>query len=151
MDGKTVAAKSKGLVGEFREFIARGNVIDMAVGVIMGSSFTAIVNSLVKEVLMPAIGFLVGGVDFSQLKWVLSPATEAAEEVAVLYGSFLNQVINFLIVAFVVFLMVKMINRFHRKEEAPPAPPKAPEPSEEVKALLEIRDLLKEGRSLSND
>ena len=109
--------KAKGFWGEFKQFISRGNVIDMAVGVIIGTAFTAIVNSLVKEVIMPFVGWLIGGINFSDFKIVLSPAVGETPEVAILYGSFLNQIINFLIIAFVVFVMVKAINSLHRKKE----------------------------------
>ena len=99
--------KKTKIVNEFKEFISRGNVVDMAVGVIIGSAFTAIVNSLVKEVIMPAIGYVISGVDFTALKIVLAPATEEKAEVAILYGSFIQQIINFLIIALVVFFMGK--------------------------------------------
>lgn len=132
------------MVAEFREFISRGNVVDLAVGVIIGASFGAIVKSLVDQVIMPPIGLILGGIDFSKLEWVLKPedpATEAVEKVAIQYGAFLNTVIQFLIVAFVVFMLVKAINAVRRKQaEAPEAPP-APTASEAL--LAEIRDLLK--------
>jgi len=132
------------LVQEFREFIARGNVVDLAVGVIIGASFGKIVTSLVEQVVMPPIGIVLGGVDFSNLRLVLrpeDPATEAIEEVAIQYGAFLNTVIQFLIVAFVIFLMVKAINRLKRAEAAAPDVPHAPTVSETL--LAEIRDELK--------
>ena len=133
------------IVSEFREFIERGNVIDLAVGVIIGASFNAIVKSLVDQVVMPPIGLLTGGIDFSRLKWVLrpeDPATEAVEQVAIQYGAFINTVIQFLIVAFVVFLMVKAINNLRRAEAAKPDPaPAAPTATEAL--LAEIRDELK--------
>jgi large conductance mechanosensitive channel len=131
---------------EFREFIARGNVVDLAVGVIIGGAFGAIVKSLVEQVVMPPIGLLLGRVDFSKLEWVLTPedpATEAVEKVAIAYGAFINTIIQFLIVALVVFLAVKVINQLRREQAAAPAPevPPAPTPSEAL--LTEIRDLLK--------
>jgi len=133
------------LLGEFREFAARGNVVDLAVGVIIGAAFGKIVTSLVEQVVMPPIGLVLGRVDFSELKWVLAPedpATEAIEEVAIQYGAFINTVIQFLIVAFVVFLMVKAINRLRRAEAAQPDPLSAgPTPTEAL--LAEIRDELK--------
>lgn len=132
--------KTKGLLVEFKQFISRGNVIDMAVGVIIATSFTAIVNSLVKEIIMPSVGHLIGGIDFTSLKIVLTPAANDAPEVAILYGSFINQVINFIIIAFVIFSVVKVINRFRTKKEAEVS---APVISEEVVLLTEIRDLLK--------
>jgi large conductance mechanosensitive channel len=107
------------LVKEFKTFIARGNVIDLAVGIIIGSAFTSIVNSLVKEIIMPPIGLVVGKVNFSDLKLVLQPAIESSNtpEVAILYGSFLQQLLNFLIVATVVFFLVKGVNALKKKEE----------------------------------
>jgi len=135
----------KKFMAEFKEFISRGNVVDMAVGVVVGSAFTAIVNSLVKDVIMPFIGWLIGGVDFSQFKIVLAPAVGETPEVAILYGTFINQIINFLILAFVVFTVVKFINKLHRKKEEEPEPePEAPaEPPVDDQLLTEIRDLLK--------
>ena len=139
-----MSEQKKGFFAEFKEFISRGNVVDMAVGVVVGTAFTAIVNSLVKEVIMPLVGWLIGGVDFSQFKIVLAPAVGETPEVAILYGSFLNQIVNFLIIAFVVFTMVKALNRFRRKKEAAPAAP--PAPPADVALLTEIRDLLRERR-----
>lgn len=134
----------KGFVAEFKEFISRGNVMDMAVGIIIGSAFTKIVTSLVNDLIMPLIGFIIGGINFSDFRWVLREATETAEEVAFCYGSFIQAVIDFLLIALVVFCMIKTINRFHRKKEEPaPAPAPEPEPSNEEKLLTEIRDLLK--------
>jgi large conductance mechanosensitive channel len=134
------------LRNEFKEFAARGNVVDLAVGVIIGAAFGKIVTSLVEQVVMPPIGLVLGRVDFSELKWVLAPedpATEAIEEVAIQYGAFLNTVIQFVIVAFVVFLMIKAINRLRRAEAAQPDPaPAAPTPSERL--LTEIRDALRD-------
>lgn len=138
--------EKKGIVAEFKEFITRGNVMDMAVGIIMGGAFTAIVTSLVNDLLMPVIGVLFGGLDFSTLKYVVRAADEAAgiEEAAIKYGSFIQAIVNFLLIAVVIFLMVKGINKMRRKKEEPaPAPAPDPEPSEEVKLLTEIRDALK--------
>ena len=119
---------------EFRDFINRGNVIDLAVAVILGAAFTAIVNSLVNDIIMPLIGVLLGGIDFSTLSVTIGSAVIA-------YGAFIQAVINFLIIAFVVFLIVKAINQMQKpKSEAPTAPP---EPSDEIKLLTEIRDTLK--------
>jgi large conductance mechanosensitive channel len=126
---------------EFREFIARGNVVDLAVGVVIGGAFGAIVKSLVDQIIMPPVGLLTGGVDFATLKWVLKPAAGKTAEVAVGYGVFVNAVIQFLIVAAAIFLMVKAINSVRREEAAAPAEPPAPTPSEAL--LTEIRDLLK--------
>ena len=135
----------KNFLDEFKKFISRGNVVDMAVGVIVGSAFTAIVNSLVKDVVTPLIGVITGGVDFTQMKYVITPAVGETPEVAILYGNFIQAIINFIIIAFVVFCMVKLINNMRakmekEKEEAPAEPPKS---SEEVVLLTEIRDLLK--------
>lgn len=128
---------------EFREFIARGNVVDLAVGVIIGGAFGAIVKSLVDQVVMPPIGLLTSGVDFAKLEWVLKPADEANKKaaVAIQYGAFINTVIQFLIVAFVIFLLVKAINSLRRQEAEAPAAPPAPTTTEAL--LTEIRDLLK--------
>jgi large conductance mechanosensitive channel len=134
-----------GLVTEFKEFIARGNVVDLAVGVIIGASFGKIVTSLVEQVVMPPIGLLLGKVDFSNLEWVLvpeNPLTEEVEKVAIQYGAFINTVIQFLIVAMVVFLMVKLVNKLRREQAAAPeAAPAAPTATEAL--LAEIRDELK--------
>ena len=131
------------LLTEFREFAARGNVVDLAVGVIIGASFGKIVTSLVDQVVMPPIGLLLGKVDFSKLEWVLvpeNPATEAVEKVAIQYGAFINTLIQFLIVAFVVFLAVKAINKMRREQ---PAEPEAAGPTPTEALLAEIRDELK--------
>ena len=138
--------EKKGIVAEFKEFITRGNVMDMAVGIIIGGAFTAIVTSLVNDLLMPVIGALFGGIDFSTLKYVIRAADESAgiEEAAIKYGSFIQAIVNFLLIAIVIFLLVKGINKMRRKKEEPaPAPAPDPEPSEEVKLLTEIRDALK--------
>ena len=136
------------MLKEFKEFAIKGNVIDMAVGVVIGGAFGKIVNSLVADVIMPPIGLLLGRVDFSNLFLNLS-GTEAAsladakaKGLATLnYGVFLNTAIEFLIIAFAIFVVIKQINRL--KREAPPAPAAPPEPSNEEKLLAEIRDLLK--------
>ena len=112
----------KGFMNEFKKFISRGNVVDMAVGVIMGSSFTKIVTSLVNDVMMPAIGMVIGGTSFENFKYVIEPATETAAESAIYYGKFIQTIVDFLLVAIVVFIMVKLINALHKKEEAPKAP-----------------------------
>ena len=127
---------------EFKAFIARGNVVDLAVGVIIGAAFGKIVTSLVDQIVMPPIGLLTGGVDFSALKWVLKPADAVAKkaEVAISYGAFLNTVIQFLIVAFVIFLIVKGVNMLKREEAVAPSAPPVPTPTEEL--LAQIRDLL---------
>ena len=131
------------MTSEFRQFIARGNVVDLAVGVIIGGAFGKIVTSLVDQVIMPPIGVLTGGIDFSQMKIVLkagNPATKTPES-AILYGAFLNTVIQFLIIALVIFLMVRAINALRRKEAEAPATPPAPTKSEQL--LEEIRDALR--------
>jgi len=137
-----------GLLAEFKEFAARGSVIDLAVGVIIGASFGKIVTSLVDQVIMPPIGLLLGKVDFSRLEWVLvsdDPATAAVEKVAIQYGAFVNTLIQFVIVAFVVFLLVKAINRLRREQAAAPdAAAAAPTLTEAL--LAEIRDELKARR-----
>ncbi|KQZ02852.1 mechanosensitive ion channel protein MscL [Caulobacter sp. Root1455] len=133
------------IIQEFREFIARGNVIDLAVGVIIGAAFNSIVKSLVDQVVMPPIGLAMGGLDFSKMEWVLKPedpATTAVEKVAVQYGAFINTVIQFLIVAVVVFLLVKLVNQLRRAEAAEPAPEAPAAPTPEERLLTEIRDLL---------
>ena len=136
------------MLKEFKEFAIKGNVIDMAVGVVIGGAFGKIVNSLVADVIMPPIGLLLGKVDFSNLFLNLSgtPAASLAEAKAkglatLNYGVFLNTAIEFLIIAFAIFVVVKQINRL--KREAPPAPAAPPEPTAEEKLLAEIRDLLK--------
>ena len=135
--------RSSGFFGEFRAFVMRGNVVDLAVGVVIGAAFGKIVTSLVDQVIMPPIGMLTSKADFSSLKWVLRAAdpTTKTTEVAIGYGAFLNTVIQVLIIAFVVFLVVKMVNRLREKEAAAPSLPPAPTPTE--KLLEEIRDELK--------
>lgn len=139
--------KMKKFISEFKEFISRGNVIDLAVGIIIGSAFTAIVNSLVNQVIMPAISFIIGKIDFTGRKF---PSDAAEGEAAIMYGAFIQQIINFLIIAFVVFCIVKMINKLKRvkAEEVKKKVDETPPPSAELKMLTEIRDLLKEGKSL---
>ena len=132
------------VVSEFKEFISRGNVIDLAVGVIIGAAFNGIVKSLVDQVIMPPLGLLMGGIDFADKKWVLKAAgldAQVAPEVAIQYGAFINTLIQFLIVSFAVFLLVKAINALRRKEAETPAEPAAPTTQEAL--LMEIRDLLK--------
>ena len=132
----------KKFLEEFKAFAMRGNVLDMAVGVVIGGAFGKITTSLVNDIIMPLISMLTGGIDFSSWKWVLKAAEGDAAEVAVNFGSFVAVVLDFIIIAFAVFCMVKAINKFHKKkEEAPSAPPA---PSAEEKLLTEIRDLLKE-------
>lgn len=154
-----MAEKKKTIIGEFKEFISRGNVMDMAVGVIIGGAFTKIVNSVVSDIITPALGLLTGNVDFSELAYELKPAElDAAGEVVkealtIRYGVFLDALINFFLIAICVFLMVKAINTVKTKAEAlkkkeeeeakeeTPAPEPTPDPQLEL--LTEIRDLLK--------
>ena len=133
------------IIKEFRDFIARGNVVDLAVGVIIGGAFGAIVKSLVDQVIMPPIGLLTGGADFAQLKWVLKPAVAATKtaEVAIGYGVFINAVVQFVIVAAAVFLLVKGVNALRREKAADPTPEPDPAPTPSEALLTEIRDLLK--------
>ena len=139
-----------GFLKEFKAFALKGNVMDMAVGVIIGGAFGKIVTSLVNDIIMPPIGILVGGVDFSNLKLgikkaVIEGGAEIAPAVTWNYGAFIQQVVDFAILAFCVFMMVKVMNRLLKKEEAKPAPaPAPPAPSKEEVLLTEIRDLLKE-------
>ncbi len=135
---------------EFKQFAMRGNVIDLAVGVVVGGAFGKITNSLVNDIIMPAVSMITGGVNFSDWKIVLKEAVvengeEIAAAVSINYGTLISTVIDFIILAFAVFCMVKAINSLHRKkEEAPAAPPAPPEPSAEEKLLTEIRDLLRD-------
>jgi large conductance mechanosensitive channel len=126
------------MLEEFKKFAMRGNVVDMAVGIIIGAAFGKIVSSFVADVIMPPIGLLMGGVDFSNLMITLKEATADTEVVAIKYGMFVNTIIDFLIVAIAIFAVVQMMNRMQRKEEAKPAPPPP-----EVQLLTEIRDALK--------
>ena len=127
--------KASGFLAEFKTFIARGNVMDMAVGVIIGGAFSNITNSLINDIVMPLLGILTGSISFTELSVQIGPAV-------VTYGNFIQAVLNFLVMAFVVFCLVKAINSFHRKKEEAPPPP--PEPSAEERLLTEIRDLLKD-------
>ncbi len=131
-------AEKKGFIAEFKEFIARGNVMDMAVGVIIGGAFSAITTSLINDIIMPVLGIFTNSISFADL------AVEVGGAV-ITYGNFVQAVLNFLVMALVVFCLVKAMNSFHKKkEEAPAEPPAPPEPSAEEKLLTEIRDLLKE-------
>ncbi len=134
------------IIKEFKEFAMRGNVVDLAVGVIIGAAFGKIVSSLVNDIIMPPIGYLLGGIDFSDKKITLVQADAAKKvaEVAIRYGTFINSIIDFLIVAFCIFLVIKGINSVKKKEEEAPAA--APAPSNEEVLLAEIRDLLAKGK-----
>jgi len=130
-----------GMMKEFKQFAMRGNVVDMAIGIVIGAAFGAIVKSLVADVVMPPIGLLLGGMDFADMGIVIKEATETAEAVIVKYGVFINTVIEFVIIAFAIFLVIKGMNNLKKKEEEKPTPP--PAPSKEETLLSEIRDLLK--------
>lgn len=126
---------------DFKKFIIRGNVMDLAIAVIIGGAFGKIVTSFVNDIIMPLLGVLLGKVDFKSLKWVIKPAVGDNPEVAVAYGNFIQNTVDFLIIAAVIFIMIRMIEKLKAKPvEAPAAPPK---PSDEVVLLTEIRDLLK--------
>ena len=129
------------MMSEFKSFAVKGNVMDMAVGIIMGGAFGKIVASFVNDVLMPPIGMMLGGVDFTSLALTLKKATPDAEAVMLKYGAFVQSVVDFLIIAFAIFMMVRWMNRLKKKEEAAPAAP--PKPSNEEVLLTEIRDLLR--------
>ena len=129
------------LIQEFKAFAARGNVIDMAVGIIIGAAFGKIVSSFVGDIIMPPIGLLLGGVDFSDLAITLQAAQGETPAVVIAYGKFLQTVIDFLIIAFAIFMGLKAVNSLKRKEEAAPSAPPAPTKDQEL--LAEIRDLLK--------
>jgi large conductance mechanosensitive channel len=137
-----------GLWKEFKEFAMRGSVIDLAIGVIIGSAFGKIVSSLVADVIMPPLGLLISGINFTDLKLVLKPSEVVngiqAPAVTMNYGNFLQVTFDFLIVAFVIFLLIKGINNLMRKKEEKPIPPAEPQPSKEEILLTEIRDILKE-------
>ena len=128
------------MLSEFKQFAIKGNMVDMAVGIIIGAAFGKIVSSLVNDVIMPPLGLAIGGVNFSDLAIVLQEATDEAAAVTVGYGAFLQTIIDFLIIALAIFVAVKVINRMKRKEEEKPSEP--PKPSEEVVLLREIRDSL---------
>jgi large conductance mechanosensitive channel len=130
-----------GMLKEFKDFAMRGNVVDLAVAVIIGGAFGKIVTSFVSDVIMPPIGLLLGGVDFSDLKLVMKAATEEVEAVTLNYGAFINTLIDFIIIAFAIFMVIKGINATKKKQPAPP-PPQPPAPSNEEVLLTEIRDLL---------
>jgi large conductance mechanosensitive channel len=129
------------MLKDFKAFAMRGNVVDMAVGIIIGAAFGKIVSSLVTDVIMPPIGFMMGGVDFSNLSIKIKDATLTAPAVGINYGVFINTVINFIIVAAAIFMLVSLMNRMIKKEEAAPTLP--PAPSKEQLLLTEIRDILK--------
>lgn len=130
-----------GMMQEFKEFAVKGNMMDMAVGIIIGAAFGKIVSSLVSDVIMPPIGMLIGGVDFTGLSYTIKAATADAKAITINYGTFAQTMLDFTIIAFAVFMMVKAINSLKRKEEKAPEAP--PVPTKEEILLTEIRDLLK--------
>lgn len=130
-----------GMMSEFKKFAMKGNVVDMAVGIVIGAAFGKIVSSFVNDVLMPPIGMLIGGVDFSDLAVTLKEAVGGEAAVTINYGSFIQTALDFIIIAFAIFMVVKGMNRMKKKEEEKPAAP--PKPSNEEVLLAEIRDLLK--------
>ncbi len=148
------------LAKEFKAFISKGNVLDMAVGLIIGSAFTAIVNSLVGDLLMPVLGLITGKVDFSELKLVIQPAVEevlneageivtpGVAEISINYGAFIQSIISFLLIALSVFALLKVISKLHRKKKEEPKP--EPKPDPQIVLLTEIRDLLKEKETSAN-
>jgi len=131
-----------GMLQEFKEFAIKGNAIDMAVGIIVGAAFGKIISSLVADIFMPPVGLLIGGVDFTKLAFTLKEASGNAPAVTLNYGNFIQTLVDFTVIAFIIFMTVKFINRLKRKEAA--APTVIPEPSREEQLLTEIRDLLKE-------
>jgi large conductance mechanosensitive channel len=134
--------KNMSLLKEFKEFAVKGNVVDLAVGVVIGASFGKIVTSFVNDIIMPPLGILIGGMDFKRLSLILREAVDEKPAVTLNYGAFIQNIVDFVIVAAAIFAVVKLINRL--KREAPPAPAAAPPPSEEVKLLTEIRDTLQQ-------
>lgn len=133
------------MIKEFKEFALRGNVIDLAVGVIIGGAFGKIISSLVNDVLMPVLGMILGGVSFIDLKYIITPANGDIAEVAILYGTFIQSIIDFVIIVFSIFIFIKLLTSIRKKEvEEAPAEPEAPVKGNEEILLEEIRDLLKE-------
>ncbi len=128
------------LFDEFKAFVMRGNVVDLAVGVIIGGAFGKIVTSLVNDIFMPVIGMILGNVDFSSLEIKLGEPVEGAEQAAIRYGMFIQEIVNFLIIALCIFMVIKVINKMQKKKEEAPAP--APQPTKEEVLLTEIRDAL---------
>ena len=148
-----MAEKKTGFMAEFKKFIMRGNVLDMAIGLVVGSAFTAIVQSVVKDIINPVIGLIIGKIDFQELRVILIPATQDAEEVAIRYGALIQNSIQFLLTAFVLFVIIRAVNRFKEKKEAEAKAKAAAEKKEEeakpapvpedIALLREIRDALK--------
>ena len=148
-----MAEKKTGFMAEFKKFIMRGNVLDMAIGLVVGSAFTAIVQSVVKDIINPVIGLIIGKIDFQELRVILIPATEDAGVVAIRYGALIQNIIQFLLTAFVLFVIIRAVNRFKEKKEAEAKAKAAAEKKEEeakpapvpedIALLREIRDALK--------
>ena len=148
-----MAEKKTGFMAEFKKFIMRGNVLDMAIGLVVGSAFTAIVQSVVKDIINPVIGLIIGKIDFQELRVILIPAREDAGEVAIRYGALIQNIIQFLLTAFVLFVIIRAVNRFKEKKEAEAKAKAAAEKKEEeakpapvpedIALLREIRDALK--------
>ncbi len=132
-----------GVLNEFKKFALKGNVVDLAIGVIIGGAFGKIVTSLVNDIIMPILGLIIGKVNFKDLKWIIEEADESLglAELAINYGQFLQTLIDFIIIAFSIFMVVKLLNKLKKKQEEKPASP--PVPSNEEKLLTEIRDILK--------
>jgi len=133
------------MISEFKKFAMRGNVVDLAVAVVIGAAFGRIVTSFVNDVLMPPIGLLLGGVDFTEFIWTLQEATGEAAAVTVNYGMFIQHIVDFTIIAFAIFMVIRAFENMKKREETIPSPP--PEPNAEEKLLTEIRDLLKDQKS----
>jgi large conductance mechanosensitive channel len=131
----------KSFVEEFKAFAMKGNVVDLAVAVVIGAAFGKIVTSLVDDIIMPVVGMVTGGVDFADLAWTLKAATADAEAVTIGYGIFINNIVTFIIVALAIFMVIKAMNKMQKQEEEAPAEP--PKPSKEEELLTEIRDLLR--------
>jgi large conductance mechanosensitive channel len=131
----------KSFVEEFKAFAMKGNVVDLAVAVVIGAAFGKIVTSLVDDIIMPVVGMVTGGVDFADLAWTLKAATADAEAVTIGYGIFINNIVTFVIVALAIFMVIKAMNKMQKQEEEAPAEP--PKPSKEEELLTEIRDLLR--------
>lgn len=133
----------KKFLREFKEFAVRGNVLDMAVGVVIGGAFSKIVSSLVADLVMPLLSILTGRVNLSSLAWILPSPVEGGDPITVTYGVFLQTLLDFILIAFSIFVVIKLINRLHKKKEEPSPAPEEPKPSKEEILLAEIRDLLK--------
>lgn len=131
------------MVQDFKKFVMRGNVIDLAVAVIIGGAFGKIVSSFVNDIIMPLIGVILGGVDFKTLRWIIKPAVGETPEVAMLYGQFIQNIVDFVIIAFVIFIMIRLIEKA-KKKPAPETPAAPSEPPADIQLLTEIRDLLKQ-------